>query len=1146
MSDLLTGSPVLDNPPPPSPTVSAEVSAASSIAGVLAALGAGYSDRPALAWRRDPGSASEWSALTYAELHGLASRAGAFMHDAIGVGPGERVATLGFNSAAYTIADLALTGFVGAVAVPWQTSASIPVLADIAAEAEIAVVATSAEQFTTALRVMEEAHAPAASILVYDTPADSPTADALRSAVSATEINLHLIDLTDTAPLLATEQDTGAAQVPSPPQDLDDLALIVYTSGSTGTPKGAMHSQRSLLRLLSTGFGLTPGSEGDGWVTLNVLPMSHVMGRSTLYQTLGRGGTAFFTARADLSDLSQDWATVQPTQLQFVPRIWEVLHQEFLRALPAATDPDTALQAMQARYLGDRQVTAVTGSAPISAEVRSFVEDFLGGPLIDGYGSTEAGGVLIDGVVLRPPVLDYQLIDVPELGYYTTDSPYPRGELLVATRDIFAGYFRRPELTAEIFDEHGYYRTGDIVTELAPDHLRYIDRRSNVLKLSQGEFVTVAHVEAALTAPPLQQIFVNGNSARPYLLAVAVPTAEAVSRHTDSGGTIDEQGLHTELIGAVRAIAERANLAPFEVPRDLLIETTPFTRENGLLTGIGKLARPQLKAQYGSRLEELYTSLAQDSATRLVAARTDALTRPIGDTVVAVVAALLDVPAAQVSPQSRFADIGGDSLLAVTLGEECQRIFGVPTPVSVITNPTMTLADIADYIADNKETARPTAESVHGPGSLIRASDLTLESFIDADTLRRAADIPSAPTVPNTVLVTGATGFLGRFLLMEWLRRMAERGGRVVCLVRGRDDIQARARLDSIFEAAGTDPLDEYRILAANHLDVVAGDKDTERLGLSPAVWDRLATSVDLIVDPAALVNHLLPYRELFGPNVVGTAELIRLALTTTRKPYVYTSTIAVGDQVPAEQFREAADIREISPTREISAAYANGYGNSKWAGEVLLREAHDHFGLPVTVFRCDMILADGTSTGHLNLPDMFTRLMLTVLATGLAPRSFYALDEQGRRQDNHYDALPVDFLAQAIGALGVTEGFVTYHAMNPHHDAIGLDRFIDWLVDAGEEIEIVDDYGEWFHRFSDATQALPEDVRRASLLPLLANYQVPTPPVDGGLADAAAFRAAVREVSLGVNQAGPADIPHIAPENITSYAKGLRSLNLI
>ena len=88
----------------------------------------------------------------------------------------------------------------------------------------------------------------------------------------------------------------------------------------------------------------------------------------------------------------------------------------------------------------------------------------------------------------RPPVIDYKLVDVPELGYFLTDQPHPRGELLVKTESLIPGYFKRPDVTAAMLDDDGYYKTGDVMAEIGPDQLVYVDRRSNVLKLSQGEW----------------------------------------------------------------------------------------------------------------------------------------------------------------------------------------------------------------------------------------------------------------------------------------------------------------------------------------------------------------------------------------------------------------------------------------------------------------------------------------------------------------------------------------------------------------------------------------------------------------------------------------------------------------------------------
>ena len=273
--------------------------------------------------------------------------------------------------------------------------------------------------------------------------------------------------------------------------------------------------------------------------------------------------------------------------------------------------------------------------------------------------------------------------------------------------------------------------------------------------------------------------------------------------------------------------------------------------------------------------------------------------------------------------------------------------------------------------------------------------------------------------------------------------------------------------------------------LAADHLEVIAGDKGEANLGLDQQTWQRLADTVDLIVDPAALVNHVLPYSELFGPNALGTAELIRIALTTQAQAVH----LRVDDRRGRPDRAVGSSPRtptsgSISATRSIDDSYANGYGNSKWAGEVLLREAHDLCGLPVAVFRCDMILADTTYAGQLNVPDMFTRMMLSLVATGIAPGSFYELDADGNRQRAHYDGLPVEFIAEAIstlGAQGRATGFQTYHVMNPYDDGIGLDEYVDWLIEAGYPIQRIGDYGDWLQRFETALRALPERQRQHS-----------------------------------------------------------------
>ena len=316
------------------------------------------------------------------------------------------------------------------------------------------------------------------------------------------------------------------------------------------------------------------------------------------------------------------------------------------------------------------------------------------------------------------------------------------------------------------------------------------------------------------------------------------------------------------------------------------------------------------------------------------------------------------------------------------------------------------------------------------------------------------------------------------------------------------------------------------------------------------ATWERLAQTVDLIVHAAALVNHVLPYDQLFGPNVVGTAELIRLAMTTRIKPVTYMSTVAVALSVDPANFDEDGDIRAISGLRPVDDSYANGYANSKWAGEVLLREAHDLCGLPVAVFRSDMILAHSRYAGQLNVPDAFTRLIFSLLATGIAPASFYQADPQGNRAVAHYDGLPADFVAEAVTTLGeqiatAADDSGTYRSfdvMNPHEDGVSLDVFVDWLIAAGHDLRRIDDYDEWLNRFTTAIRALPDKQRQHSVLPLLDAYRKPETPLRGAPAPTDVFRGAVRTAKIGADK----DIPHLTSALIDKYVADLRLLGLV
>ncbi len=1128
------------------------------LAQIMATCLEAYADRPALGQRAtelvtDPATGRKtrqllkrFETVSYSELWGRIRALASFWNQDTerALKANDLMCIIAFAGVDFATVDMAAL-HNGAVVVPMQTNGQMVQLQGIIKEVEPRWLATSLECLETSVELVLNGHRPA-GVLVFDY---HPEVDDEREIFESAQAKLAAAGVTG---LLVTLQDAIAQGQKLPPAPLfaeantgDRMTCIYYTSGSTGLPKGAMYPEHMVK---PTWRVVTPLP----FFYMHYMPMNHSFGRSGVYSTLGSGGTCYFTAKSDLSELFEDVKMVRPTFMGVVPRICEMVYQqyqiEFERRSAGVTDVEVLKQELiletRHQVLGGRMLAGSFGSAPLAPELRQFMEDCLGFRMDDNYGCTELSGVTRNNRIARPPVIDYKLDDVPELGYFKTDKPYPRGELWVKSTSIMLGYYKRPDVTAAVMTEDGYYKTGDIMAEIGPDQLVYLDRRNNVLKLAQGEFVAIAQLETLFTNghPAVKQVYLYGTSERAFLLGVIVPNEAALQ---DMGIALDDTAaIKAVLREAVKDVARAEELHAYEVPRDFIVEREPFSTENGLLAGIGKYQRPKFKERYSARLEQMYDDIASAQANELQALRRDGRSAPVLETVGRAVKATLGLETIDLSKQISFAEVGGDSLSALSCSLLLEEIYEVEVPAGVINNPAGSLQQVARFIERARDTSfqHATFASVHGKGATdIHASDLTLEKFIDAKTLdagRKAAP-PSAEI--RTVLVTGANGYLGRFLCLEWLERMAKVGGRVVCIARGQDAGAARQRVAEVFDSGDAELKRHFDALAAKHLEVFAGDLSEPDLGLAYADWQRLSETVDLIVHPAAFVNHVLPYAQLFGPNVVGTAELIRLAITHHLKPFNNVSTVAAAMIPGGGVIDEDADVRAATPVRHLDGEqYANGYANSKWAGEVLLREAHDRFGLPVATFRSDMILAHSKYQGQINVPDMFTRWLLSVVLTGLAPKSFYS----GDVAKAHYDGLPVDFTAAAIATLGshALNGYRSYHVVNPHDDAISMDTFIDWAIEAGHNIKRIDDYADWVGRFETALRALPEKQRQGSSLPLIHQLQQPMPASAGAHASSVRFHADVRKYEVGADK----DIPHLSAPFIRKYLADLKHLKLV
>ncbi|WP_100520561.1 non-ribosomal peptide synthetase [Mycobacteroides abscessus] len=888
----------------------------------------------------------------------------------------------------------------------------------------------------------------------------------------------------------------------------DDIAYTIYTSGTTGVPKGVAIAHSNVTQALKFPLTHMPTGPGEVWTQAGSLVFDITVWE--IFGALLHGGRLVIIPDSVVrspDDFRDLLIREKVTVLFQTPSAVGMLSPEGLNNLTLVVAGEACPTEVVDRWAPGRVM--INGYGPTETTIYATF-----GELIAGSGVVPIGVPVPDAALF---VLDRWMRPVP---------PGVVGELYVAGLGVGIGYVKRQALTAARFvacpfGEPGtrMYRTGDLVrwgvSESSVGQLEYLGRADEQVKI-RGFRIELGEIQAALAD-------VDG-----------VEQAAVIAREDRPG----DKRLVGYFIGTGEPAELRAALAkrlpPYMVPAALVrLEALPLTVN-------GKLDKRALPApEYDD------------------AARYRAPANAVEEAVAGIYAQVLGVE--RVGTDDSFFDLGGDSISAMRVVAAINTSFDAQLAVRTLFEAP-SVRSLSGYLdgAAGAPANGPTYASVHGPGATeVRASDLTLDKFIDEATLQEAPTLPRAEATARTVLLTGATGFLGRYLVLQWLRELEQVDGTLICLVRAKSDEEARRRLDKTFDSGDPELIRVYEALAAaDRLQVIAGDKAEPSLGLDQDTWQRLADTVDLIVDSAALVNSVLPYSELFGPNVVGTAELIRFALTTKLKPYTYISTADVGREIEKSVFREDADIRVISATRPSDGSYANGYGNSKWAGEVLLREAHEQVGLPVKVFRSGMIMVDTSYAGQVNASDTVARMVLSVVATGVAPYSVYQLDADGNRQRAHFDGLPVEFVAEAItalggGAAGSFDGsadFETYHVMNPHDDGIGIDEYVDWLIEAGHPIERINDFGEWVRQFEARLHALPDHQRQGSVLQMLKILQdhgwdgQPPEPVRGPMAPADRFHAAVRKAKIGSDH----DIPQVSAPIIAKYASDLQLHGLL
>lgn len=812
----------------------------------------------------------------------------------------------------------------------------------------------------------------------------------------------------------AVEGDGAGARESEP----EDLIFVSYSSGTTGKPKGIANPHRAAVRSYLWRFGISDYGPGD-LVGCGVFFIWEV------FRPLLRGATSYIIP----DDIVYDPAML--IELLEEKRITETLMTPSLLESVlnrGGSEVGERLKALRVLWINGEVVTKT-----LARRVLELLPDTR---VLNVYSLSETHEVaagdlreLIDNPlsthcpVGRPMDPDHLYLLDEDL------RPVPAGvagEVYVGGDSLARGYVNRPEVTAQRFVEDPFssadgarmYRTGD-KGRLLPDGELEISGRVDFMVKIRGYSIELGAVEAAiekhLAVRTCVVVAEGEEGADKRLVAYLVPSDPNERDDRYTGWRLDPKTGRSQDIR--RRLQE--SLPHYMIPAVFVeVEALP------LQDTTGKVDRRRLPSPPARVDPATFDPTEHELSADAPRPEKEALIARIWEHV-------LGLEEGDVRRDDDFFAIGGHSLAAAQLLSDVEDVFGGRFSMREFLERS-TVEGLCDAIEAVQQSGANARERQSSP-----EVDLRVEAILEPDILPEGADPCHVVTLQNArrVFLTGATGFLGAFLLDSLL---SGTDAEVHCLVRlpkGASDPMAPIRAN----------LQRYGLWRPEHAErivPVSGDLGEPLLGMTEDGFANLARAVDLVIHAGAVVNMIYPYRALEPVNVRGTHEILRLACLYKTKPVHYISTNGIFS--PGEGLcEEDMDIDELAEARE------DGYGQSKWVAEKLVWQAAER-GLPVCVYRPGNISGHSES-GASNPRDFLGALMIESLRSGRAPRI------EGWRME----LTPVDFVVHAIRHLAgepVALG-QAFHLTEP--DPVPADRVFDWFEAMGYALERLP-YPDW------------------------------------------------------------------------------------
>jgi long-subunit acyl-CoA synthetase (AMP-forming) len=389
-------------------------------------------------------------------------------------------------------------------------------------------------------------------------------------------------------------------------RDGKDIAILLYTSGSTGTPKGVMHSFERITKVaenIAKDIKSRIGDIDDNRI-LSYLPLAHVFERAWVECASFVDGKTHVYFAESLDTFVADLNRARPTTFISVPRLWLKFQQGvFAKMPPKKLNRLLSIPILSGivkrkvlKNLGlDQALLAGSGSAPIPAELISWYQR-LGLNMIEGYAMSEDFAYSHNST---PEINAPGCVGVPLPGVEVRISE--EGEILIKSPGQLVGYYKRPDLDAEVFTADGFFRTGDRGERRADGLLKITGRVKELFKTSKGEYVAPAPIENSLNAHPLVEMSMVSGLGQPAAYAMVVLAEDVRPKQKDAAFRKDVETQLAQLLKDVNA-----SLVSHEKLQMIVVAQQPWTIENGFLTPTMKIRRARIEGDVSSKVDAWY------------------------------------------------------------------------------------------------------------------------------------------------------------------------------------------------------------------------------------------------------------------------------------------------------------------------------------------------------------------------------------------------------------------------------------------------------------------------------------------------------------------------------------------------------------